>query len=447
MLAAEGDNQMKYFKNTENEFLTNAWNSCESVSSNKKGDKNNYVNTVKGATKANHEEKVRKLIEKIKIKQGYKRKLQNPNMSFSDKTDQILCNSKQMEGAETYKYRFEAQKNIIEQQKFKLQEKEKIINELRVGIMTEEVKEFQNKSKLLIRELFQDCKIKMAGKVPLDYLPTNGEKLWIKTKNAPKILQQLEKRAFDRMKYREMIRERKKLLDETKKKIHEELLEQKKYLEEEEKKKQLELMKEKRKEELIKIKMRQINKEKFLENLEKAKQQYQLKLLKYTFLKWKLTYKWSLDKKVKGDIHYKTCLLKKSINTLLNIVEMKYSMKYEMADVFHRKLILGRTFNILKERNMERIRAMQVAEDFYDFNMQYKIFKRWHKHMSKEKILTDIKMQQAILQYKKTIIFRSFFQWKSLPTVLKLEKVKEERKQKWRKKVWEILPDYQPSEI
>lgn len=43
------------------------------------------------------------------------------------------------------------------------------------------------------------------------------------------------------------------------------------------------------------------------------------------------------------------------------------------------------------------------------------------------------------------LLLHYFYQWKLLPAVMKLEKAKEEKKRKWREKVWEILPDYTPA--
>jgi hypothetical protein len=42
------------------------------------------------------------------------------------------------------------------------------------------------------------------------------------------------------------------------------------------------------------------------------------------------------------------------------------------------------------------------------------------------------------------ILFHCFYQWRSLPAVLQLERSKEMKKKKWREKVWEVLPDYKP---
>lgn len=88
----------------------------------------------------------------------------------------------------------------------------------------------------------------------------------------------------------------------------------------------------------------------------------------------------------------------------------------------------------------------QVAEDFNDFRIERTYFKYLYNFTSKEKILRDIKYQQACYHYEKKRSISSFYLWKSLPTVLKIEKVKEESKQKWRMKVLEILPDFTPKQ-
>lgn len=49
-------------------------------------------------------------------------------------------------------------------------------------------------------------------------------------------------------------------------------------------------------------------------------------------------------------------------------------------------------------------------------------------------------------EFCRRLLFQYFYQWRSLPVVIQLEKAKEAKKRKWREKVWEILPDFQPSE-
>lgn len=57
-----------------------------------------------------------------------------------------------------------------------------------------------------------------------------------------------------------------------------------------------------------------------------------------------------------------------------------------------------------------------------------------------------ITIPYIIIVYFRCLLFNCFYQWRSLKAVLELEKAKELKKQKWREKVWEILPDYRPPE-
>ena len=55
-------------------------------------------------------------------------------------------------------------------------------------------------------------------------------------------------------------------------------------------------------------------------------------------------------------------------------------------------------------------------------------------------------------QSYKSYIFLRHLKWKvlehwhRLPMIVKLEKETEERRQRWRIKIWELLPDYMPNE-
>lgn len=125
------------------------------------------------------------------------------------------------------------------------------------------------------------------------------------------------------------------------------------------------------------------------------------------------------------------------LNECLNSQNLKIkrlNCKFSLTELF------------ILQNHLDGIRSWQVAEDFNDFRIERNFLIALSSFTSKEKILRDIKTQQACYHYQRKLIFYSFFHWKSLPLVLKMEKVKEERKQKWRKKVLEILPDFNPSE-
>ncbi|XP_044754658.1 coiled-coil domain-containing protein 191 [Coccinella septempunctata] len=377
-------------------------------------------------------EKVQRLIDCMK-----KRKETKP---VSGKNEESSLKSR---GA-SFQNRFSAQKKIIEMQRSRLMEQEKIINELKMGILSKD--DIHKNDKYDISELFQDCRIKLLGKVPLEYIPKNQD-LFVKTQTVPKIIQELEKRALERMQYREIIKERKKMLEETRKQLQEENLRKKHQMEEEERLRHLEMLNERHRKEQEKMKLRKINKEIFMKNMNRAVQFHDKKILIKIFYIWKYEYISSLSKLQMSEDYFKKKVLKKHFMILLELVHYKYSLKCVMADSFQRNKLLRRSFRSFKENRIEGIRSWQVAEDFNDFRIERTFFKCLYSFTSKEKILRDIKNQQANYHYRRKLLFYSFFHWKSLPIVLKMEKVKEERKQKWRKKVLEILPDFCPSEM
>lgn len=48
-------------------------------------------------------------------------------------------------------------------------------------------------------------------------------------------------------------------------------------------------------------------------------------------------------------------------------------------------------------------------------------------------------------QKKRHLKWRVIDHWQRLQTILKIEKETEERRQRWRMKIWELLPDYTPN--
>lgn len=168
---------------------------------------------------------------------------------------------------QSFKNRYEAQKNIIEQQKAKLKEQEKLIEALRLGRIKEDLYKSIKATKNTIHEVFQNAspKVKMKMMPALTVQCADVIDLQLNSSKAPKIVQEMEKRAEERALKREIILEKKRMLDEERRKAAILALEQKRVQDEEERKKQLEAIKERRKRELEMEKKRQMNKQKWEE--------------------------------------------------------------------------------------------------------------------------------------------------------------------------------------
>ncbi|XP_050304953.1 coiled-coil domain-containing protein 191 [Anthonomus grandis grandis] len=345
-----------------------------------------------------------------------------------------------------FKNRYKSQKSIIELQRSKIDEQTKIINELKLGIIREDLLKSIENTKIEIREIFSNCSERLLNKAPLVKALDEREKMMVSCQKAPKMIQKMQQRAIERAKYRELILERKRLLEETRQKLLEEALEKKKSLEEEERKRNLETINEQRKKDLQLQKIRNEKKIEFERKLFVAgnfynkvlKRQCFKKLLNY-YLKSKENHSLAKEFYLKKQ---KTWVMK----TWWGHIESKYKLKNDVADAFFKFRIVKESFVQWKEFKLNCVRSMQVAEDFYDFKLTNNTFVHWHRYVCIQIMAETKKMQLAANHHNRKMLFQYFYQWRSLPAVLQLEKAKEERKRKWREKVWQILPDYRPPE-
>ncbi|KAF7279951.1 hypothetical protein GWI33_006577 [Rhynchophorus ferrugineus] len=343
-----------------------------------------------------------------------------------------------------FKNRYKAQKNIIDNQRAKLEEQEKIISELKLGIIREDLLKSIEKTKFNIRDIFSHCSGKLLLKAPLIQPPDEREKIMVSSQKAPKLVQQMEKRALERAKCRELILERKKLMEAARQKLLEEAIEKKRFLEEEERKRSIELINEQRKKQMELRRIRQYKRHIFEEKMAKAQHFYHNLLIMQTFRKLYTNYNnsrynWSLA--VSHHLYKTKATIFKH---WMGYVESKYEVKYELADAHFNYKLLKEGILKWKEFKLNCIRSRQVAEDFYDFKLIHIFFVHWHRYVCKQAMIEHKKLQIAKQHHNRLMLFHYFYLWKSLPAVLQLEKAQEERKRKWREKVWEIVPDYQP---
>lgn len=269
--------------------------------------------------KPNQQEKLEAFIEKIKDMK---------NKEASKKSIEFERNSGKSRSS--FKNRFMAQKNIIDIQKAKLDEQNKMIEELKLGIMREDILKSIEHTKFNIREIFANCSEKIKCKVPIACDQEN--KFNVSIQKAPKIVQRMEDRAVERARNREVILERKRLVEEMRRKMLEEAIENKRVLEEEERKRTLEIMKEKRKKELQLEKIRHEKRKIYEEKLHKAIDFHEFLLKQQCLRKLYNNVIFSREKYLIAVEHYRKKVLGESMNMWINFVDGLYVVKYEMAD-------------------------------------------------------------------------------------------------------------------
>lgn len=239
-----------------------------------------------------------------------------------------------------FKNRYKAQKSIIDNQRAKLEEQEKIISELKLGIIREDLLKSIEKTKCNIREIFSQCSEKLLLKAPLIQPPDEREKIMISSQKAPKLVQQMEKRALERAKCREIILERKKLMEAARQRLLEEAIEKKRVLEEEERKRSIELINDQRKKEMELRRIRQYKKKLLDEKLAKARHFYHNILIMQSFRKLytnynNARYNWSLA--VSHHLYKTKATI---IKRWVGYVESKYEVRYHLADAHYNYKVL-----------------------------------------------------------------------------------------------------------
>ncbi|XP_074029729.1 uncharacterized protein isoform X2 [Leptinotarsa decemlineata] len=394
--------------------------------------------------KINQEEKLENFIKNLKNTKNKRRYEYCDNNEVEDVvhySNGAVFNTSLLEPCSNYKNRFKAQKNIIEMQKAKLEEQNKIINELKLGIIQEDLLQSIENTKVNIREIFSNCSEKMKCKAPIILIEKPNLK--ISSQKIPKVVQQMEQRALQRAQNRQIILQRKRLIEENRQRMLEEVIERKRALEEEEKKRNLEMLKERRRKELEIEKHRQANKQRYMDNVNRATKFYNKILVQQCFKKLYINFQKNKEKHLFACYYYDKILLKQSFGCWMNYIESLYVLKIEIADSQYEYKILKRAMAVWRQHCLESTRNMQAAEDLYDFRLISNTFINWNRYICKQFLVRDRNMKKAAKHYER-ILFHYFYQWKSLKAVNQLEKAKELKKRKWREKVWEILPDYLP---
>lgn len=239
---------------------------------------------------------------------------------------------------------------------------------------------------------------------------------------------------------------------------------QRKADEEAKKQRMLELQEKRRREKQEKVRREQ-ERERFLENTRKANAFYRSYLLR----------RFGLDR-LKKMIHRKHTLelrvtnlrkrmkMKACFKAWLGFTRVVWRCKFEKAQSYY-ELYLQRISVRVWRENLQMARGqMLVAVDWHEMKLNEKFFSSWLAQAREAKLAEETKMRHAEAHHKWHVMwkmvrggslafvvglyrFHSFQleHWQRLHSVLKLEKETEERRQRWRHKIWELLPDYTPA--
>ncbi|PSN49566.1 hypothetical protein C0J52_09749 [Blattella germanica] len=358
----------------------------------------------------------------------YPNKLPTKLAKYKNKTTEIYGRSETKSAPSQLNIRrdqrFQAQQNIIAEQKSKLMEQSKLITKLQLEQLRLQT---ENSTKQLHEEInrtLSNCDLSLKPKVIQiqarlstadGRLETSERKYTVKSLRInPPILTKMEERAQEREKRRRMIQEKKLMRIKEKEKLEKEEEMQRRRKEEIEKRQKIEELREKRR----------LEKEMEIQKIKEKKRLAHLRS--------------------KASLYYRRKLLKRGMKAMYKLLQQR-RQQTAIAEEHGRAKLLFTSFYIWwKYIHKEyRIRC-QVAVDFYDFHLQERIFISWQQVTCAAYMETIFKLGKANAHFNRVLLRHYFNKWVNLPFVMQLEREKEKRKQIMRRKVQELLPDYDP---
>ncbi|KAJ7320283.1 hypothetical protein JRQ81_019794 [Phrynocephalus forsythii] len=344
------------------------------------------------------------------------------------------------------------QHQLIEEQRRQLQEQQKLILKLQENVrfkMTrEETKEVTLTLNKRVPKAGERKESNFKYTEPLrseNRQPAAPNQKKLKVVPAPHpLLKAMEERAVQRA-------ERKRELEEAKKKREEEMLAQMQAEEEERQRREAaekEALLEKRREERKLQKIKELEKQKRLEReqqlFSKATEHYNKVLLKNQGLEpWKKLIKQSQENMVVAQKHHCFRLQRKYLLAWLQHVQEMLAGKIAQAERLHCYLLLRRSFKFWVKYKDDIATMEENANKHHEASLKKKVFWAWFDIFSEEKSVLWEKQKIADQYSERRTMLAAFEAWRQFPRLMKEERAKEERLGQLRKKVAEILPDFQ----
>lgn len=329
--------------------------------------------------------------------------------------------------------RFKAQEEMIKMQKDKLIHQEKMIEELKLGNICDAINESVKKTNTNIREIFGSCSTKMKCKLKSSLLLDEVREelhFTINSNKAPKIIREIEQRAIEREHKRQIILEKKRAIDENKRRAIKEELAQKRTQDEEERQRSMEAMQKRRKAQLEFHRVVKAKREKYVKDCVRADLFYRNLLKKVTLRTLKNLLVIKRDNLFTSGQFYENSLRRNAIKCWRKFVEAIDCKKNEKAINLYNFKMKTAAFRSWLELHIASIQRRQVAEDFYLMQLEKRIFHHFHRYTCIQYMLQVKNMRRAEGHYNSRIRLHYFYQWKSYPAIMVIERAKEEKKRK-----------------
>ncbi|NWR30446.1 CC191 protein, partial [Tachuris rubrigastra] len=360
-----------------------------------------------------------------------------------------------------FEHRHAFQQRLIEEQRQQLQKQQELILKLqenqRLSRDKEEAAQATAVTQLIDNSVFQTreekqsrCKNTTPLSSPASHGPENtgvamqGRRPSSHLTSAHPILKGMEERAIQRA-------EQRRKLEEAKQRRAEEKLAQLKAEEEARQRKEAkekEAQREKRREERRQQKLKELEKQRRLEKEQrlqkKAKDHYEKVLLrKLGIVPWKRLREQAKKNVVVAQRHHCLSLQRKCLMTWLQDTQQSLMEKMSQAEDFYSYVLLRRGFrNWLKYKDYLSTQE-ERASTFHAACLRRKYLQAWLDLIMEEKKALWEKLRIATEHSDKRLILNAFKAWRQYPLLMKKEREREERRNQLRRRVAEILPNFQ----
>ncbi|XP_045534708.1 coiled-coil domain-containing protein 191 [Papilio machaon] len=379
-------------------------------------------------------------------------KLTEKKNSTKQSTESVNKTKLHVRDYNTYQHRYKVQKNIIALQKMKLNEQNKVIEQLKYNKIIESSKQSLETMRDEICKTYYQIDRQLKPKIKcltneLKIREIEEPALVLHCLKVPQFIQRMEKRAREREEKHAMIRERRRQMEEERIRLKQQTELAKAEMDKEEKLKRMKELKEKRKKEKIENIRKKQHAERMRALIVMADIHYEKNLMaKYGINPLRKLMAIKLDNMVKAKSHYFFQVKKNVFLHWMWYTEDMWLERNYIAEDFYRKKILRKTFNSFKQNHRDYKLKLQVAEDYYDLYVSQLVFREFRKGIELIKKEYEMKWYKAEIYHNSNLLFKTFTCWRALPALNALIREQEARKLRWREKVLQVVPDYKPPE-
>ncbi|KAM4534077.1 coiled-coil domain-containing protein 191 [Odontesthes bonariensis] len=253
----------------------------------------------------------------------------------------------------------------------------------------------------------------------------------------------MEARARQRAERRKEIEELKRKKDEEKLAEMKAAEEQRQREEEEEKRKAAEKRREEKRLEREREEEKQRQLKRQQEFMRSARQHYhRTLLLRRGLAPWKRLIQLRQTNMELAEDHHNRSLLRQSILRWQQSARESLYEKEALADQLYQHFLLRRSLNCWKNlRDMWMIQE-ERAERFYRRHTLRRFLLALVDHVTQERLVEWDRQELAQEHNNRRLLHRCFLAWMRLPCVLRRERVRNERREKLSRRVAEVLPDF-----